>query len=655
MLQNIRDKTSGWFATVILGVLIVPFAFVGVQEYFTQTREQPVAKLGVPPSWWASAPSWWPVGMLWDEVEITQAEFRERFEQERQAQRQQQGERFDARAFDSADNKRKVLETMIDQRAQQLWSQQRRLVVSDAMVRKTIMEIPAFQVDGKFDLQRYRLALATNPPVRTEAQFEQLVREGLQQSLVSSAVGTSNFVTASELARVMALLGERRDVTAIELPAPPADTGPVTAAEMDAWYRANPEDFRAPETVTLEFVELNAATLPAPTLDEAALRERFEREKARFTAQEQRLASHILIEVPKDAPAAAVNAARAKAASLAAQAKAGGDFAALARANSDDPGSKASGGDLGWVTRGTMVGPFEAALFAMSAGQVSEPVRTDFGWHVIQLREAQGGQQQTFEQAREALAAEYLESERERAFNALSSRVVDAVLKNPTSLAPAAREAGLVVQRSAPIARGQGTGVLANPAVQRAAFAQSAIQDGMVSDPIEVGPDHSVLVRVAAHSPARMRPLAEVREQVIAAVRVDRARRAAQQRAAALVARVRGGASIAEVANADGLQLRDLKGVPRGAPVIGEGLSEALFSTPVRAGKVNVASKVLDDGRAVVFVVDRVQPGSLEEVPPPQREAFKGQIADLRGLADVQALVRAMRKGMRIEINEANF
>lgn len=652
MLQTLRDKTSGWMATVILGILIVPFALVGVQEYFTQVREQPVASVRMAPAWWPSAPAWWPVRMLWDDAQVTQAEFRERLEQERQSQRREQGERFDARAFDSIENKRRLLERMVDERVQELWAREHGVAVGNGMVRQTIAQIPAFQVNGRFDLQRYRLALSTMQPPRSEREFEELVRSDLQRGVVVRAVGTSNFVTDSEFARLVALMGERRDVTALEIPAPAADASPVSDAELQAWHRAHPDDFRAQETVSLEYVELNAATLPAPQIDEAQLRERFERERTRFTAQEQRLASHILVEVAKDAPAAAVQAARAEAARLSAQARGGADFAALARASSDDPGSKAAGGDLGWVSRGMMAGPFEDALFSMQAGQVSEPVRTDFGWHVIQVRQVQAGQQQSFEQARGALAAELMESERERAFNALSTRVVDAVLKNPSSLAPAAREAGLQVQRTGPIARGQGAGVVAAPAVQRVAFSETAIQDGMVSDPIEIAPNHSVLIRVAAHSPARALPLAQVREQVARAVRADRARKAQEQRAKAIVARVRPGTTLAQAAAAEGLPApRALTSIPRGAPVLGDGVSEAFFATA--AGKAG--SRVLDDGRAIVFVVDRVQPGTPADLPAPQRDALRQQIAELRGLTDADSLIKAMRRGMRVETDEANL
>ncbi|HEY4582283.1 MAG TPA: SurA N-terminal domain-containing protein, partial [Lysobacter sp.] len=324
MLQTLREKTSGWIATVVLGLLIVPFAFVGVSDYFQQSRERPVASIGAPPTWWAGAPGFWPFSTLWEHQEVTQRDFRDRFEQARQAARQEQGAEFDARAFESVENKREVLDSLIDERVQGLWALRRGVVVSDAMVRGEIARIPAFQRDGKFDLQQYRLAVRTLNPPRTEAQFEQLVREGLADSMLRTNIGASAFVTTSETARLIALLGERRDVSVIRLPAPSPDTAPVAPAEIEAWYRAHLAEYRAPETVTLEYVELNAAAMPLPVVDEAALRQRYEQEKSRFVSAEQRQAAHILITVPAGAAASVDAAAREKAARLAAQARAPG-------------------------------------------------------------------------------------------------------------------------------------------------------------------------------------------------------------------------------------------------------------------------------------------------------------------------------------------
>ncbi|HEY4583614.1 MAG TPA: peptidylprolyl isomerase, partial [Lysobacter sp.] len=333
----------------------------------------------------------------------------------------------------------------------------------------------------------------------------------------------------------------------------------------------------------------------------------------------------------------------------------GADFAALARANSDDTGSKATGGDLGLVGRGALAPAFEKALFSMQPGQVSDPVRTDFGWHVIRLVQVQQGNQESFEQARATLEKELLETGRERRYNELSTKLVDDVLKNPSALAPAARAAGLPLQTVGPIARGQGDGVIAHPQVQRTAFSETAIQQRMVTDPIEVGTDHSVLLRVKDHSPARQRTLAEVRDRVIAAIRADRVTRAAQKRADALVAQVKGGQSLAQVATAQGVPAPEvLAGVPRGAPALAEGVSDAFFATQAPKGRTPVGAKVLPDGTTFVFVVDAIRPGTVSDMGG-DPSILSRQIAQLHGLVEVESMVRALRRGYTIEVNESNL
>ena len=444
MLQKLRDKTSGWIATVILGLLIIPFAFFGLEQYMVQRSNTTVATIQAPPTWWADAPSFWPVSVFWRHEEISVDEFRQRFEQVRQQQRAELGDAFDARDFESAETKRMVLETLIDQRVQAMAAEQAGVVVSDAMVRDAIQAIPAFQVDGRFDPSRYQLALASQVPAQTPAQFDQLVREGLQQSLVTTAIANSNFVTDAELDRLIRLMGERRDVSLLVAPPAAADTTDVSDADVQAWYDAHLADYRAPERVAIEYIELDMAALPAPAAaDEAALRARYQQEQDKFASQEQRHASHILIEVAADADADAQQAAAAEAAEVAGLAAAeGADFTALAARYSDDAGSSAAGGDLGWISRDMMPGPFAEALFALEPGSVSNPVKTDFGWHVIKLHEVKAGARESFEEVRETLAAEQAEADREQAFNDISSQVVDAVLANPGALAPAAEIAG---------------------------------------------------------------------------------------------------------------------------------------------------------------------------------------------------------------------
>lgn len=653
MLQKLRDKTSGWIAGTVLGLLTIPFAFFGMEQYLFQRNDTSAAKIEAPPAWWADAPDWWPATLLWRREVIDGPDFQAAFQKARQSQQAAQGDNFDARAFESPENKRKVLDDLIDERVESMYADEASIAASDAQVKATIEGIPAFQVAGRFDPQQYRMVLASQVPARTPREFQQQIRSDIARLMVPQALVKSGFATQAEVDRLLRLLGERRDATVAVMPAPAPDAGAVSAAEIQSWYDAHAADYRAPETVRFEYVDIDGSSLPAPApADEATLRQRYEQEKSRFVDPEERLASHILVKVDADADAAAQAAAKARAEKLAAEARApGADFAALARAQSDDAGSRDAGGDLGWVTRDTMPKEFEDALYAMEPGSVVGPVKTDFGWHVIKLREVKKGKQTPFEAARDQLAAEQAEADRERAFNDLIGRLVDQVLKNPNSLAAAAKEAGLPVRKAGPVARGEGEGVVANPAVQRAAFSESLIEDGTVSDPVEVGPNHSVLIRVTAHEPERAQPLKQVADRVIAAIRRDRAAKAAEAEAEAILERVKGGASLADIAAEKQWLSSNIPAMPRGLGVPDAETAKAIFALPKPAeGKVSVGKQVLGDGRISLFSVSKVIPGDPAEATDAQKQQLRSQLAENKGVDDAEALLKALRKRMKISV-----
>ncbi|SBV35156.1 Parvulin-like peptidyl-prolyl isomerase [uncultured Stenotrophomonas sp.] len=650
MLQKLRDKTSGWIVTVIMGLLMIPFLFVIDNSYLGGVGGQNVAKVSAPPSWWRSAPSWWPMSFLWSHHEIGNDEFRTRFEQARMQAREQQGDDFDPREFETIENKLAVLDQMIDEQVVRLAAEDARIVIGDATVRDYIASIPAFQRDGKFNAEQYRLTLAQSMPPRTPAMFDQVVRTSLQQSIIPTALAQSGFVTQGESERLLKLLGETRDVEFAILPVPEADTAAVDDAQVKQWYEAHLGDFRQPESVSIEYVELDMASMPpAAAADEATLRQRYEEEKARFVKPEERLASHILIGNSEGA--------EAKAAKLAEEAKQpGADFAALAKANSDDPGSKEAGGDLGWVERGVMVKPFEDALFAMQPGEVSGPVKTEFGYHVLQLRETKGGEGQPFEEVRDQLAAEQLQADTERAFNELSGKLVDLVYKNPTVLESAAEELKLPVQTLGPFSRATASGIAANPAVLRAAFSDALKEDGTVSDPIELGPNRNVMIRVTEHTPEQAIPLEQAREQVIAAVRANRAEEASKKAADALLAKLEGGQTLQALAEGEHLQLLPIPGLPRSAPMPTAAANRAVFTaTPPAGDKPSYGKVMLDDGRYAVFALTKVTPGKLDEVPEPQRAMLKQQLSQIDGAAAAKAYVDGMRKRFKVQVQESQL
>lgn len=652
MLQKLREKTSGWIATVILGLLIVPFAFFGMESYMSQQVDSYAARIAQPPSWWRSAPQVWPVTYLWTFHDIDSQAYRERLEIVRMNMREQQGENFDPKAFESVENKRRILDALIDEQLMKLAAERDGIVISDAEVRESIRKFPDFQVDGAFNADRYQLLLASQNPPMTPRAFEARIRDSLKNELIPSGIARSAFVTDAELDRLMRLLGEHRDVSFVTLPPAAPDAADVTAAQIDAWYKARKSEYRKPETVRLEYVEVDGSALPAPAVDEAALRKRYQEQIAKYSSAEKREVAHILVAVAANASEADKKAAEAKAGKLAAQAKApGADFAALANANSDDAGSKASGGSLGLIAKGGMPGAFDDTAFAMQAGEVRGPVKTDFGWHIIKVNGVQAAVQRPFEDVRAELEKELQEGSRERAFNELTGKLVDAVYRTPTSLEPAAKALGLPLQTTPAFTRAGGPGIASDQKVLRVAFSETMLQDGTASDPIELGPERTVLIRVIDHEPEMAQPLAQVRDAVVAAIHADRQRKAAEAAADALVkaAKAKGLAAAAQEA---GLAVADLNDITRGMPVPSPQAAEAFFNEPrPQSGQTSV-DKVLAGGQYVVFAVRAVRDADIGQITPQERDTLRRQMSMAHGLQAQEAFIRAARAKYSIKVAE---
>jgi len=656
MLQTLRDKASGWLVTVVLGLLMVPFLFVVDSSYFGGIGVQNVGRVAVPPSWWPSAPSWWPLSYLWNHQEISIEESRRHFEQARMLARQQQGEDFDPREFESGENKRAVLEGLIDQKIVQLAADNAHISVSEQAVNAYIGSLPEFQNGGQFSEERYRLILAQSG--YTHGGFKLYVRQNLEQSLMPEVLARSGFVTTTERNRLLALLGETRDVEFVRLPKPQinADEQTIDEAQISQWYQSYTQDFIAPQSVTIEYVELNESSVPPlPLPDEATLRQRYEQEKIRFVTPEQRRASHILIAVPADADAKAQADAGVKAAMLADQARLeGADFAALARENSDDPGSSAQGGNLGWVEPGLMTAAFEQALFALQTGEVSAPVRTEFGFHIIKLHDIQGGEGQRFEQVREQLAAEQEQADLERALNELAGRLVDVTDRSPTILESAAQELGLEMRVLGPFNLQTASGIAAHPAVRRAAFSDILLEDRTVSDLIEIGPNQHVMLRVREHTPEHVQPLEQVRDQVIAAITADQASQQAQVQADAFLAQLaEEGQSLAALAKAHNWPLFPIPQLPRDAQILPPQAEHAVFSAPVPEADRPTYGKVkTEDGSYMLFAITRVTPGNVEQIPAQYQARLQQELGQLDGVAAVQTWTKAMRSRAQVQVRE---
>ncbi len=644
MLQKLREKTtSGWLAFVIVGLLIIPFAFFGVNNYFSAQVATWVAKIEIPAPWWQFGK---------DTREISQDEFRSRFEQYRQRMRQTLGDAYDPRQFDDITVKRQVLDALIEEQLLLIAAERDGVVVPDAVVAREIMNIPAFQVDGRFDQTQYRLLLQSQG--MTISGFERQLREDLVRQLLPNQIARSAFVSDADLDAFIRLRDQRRDIDYLALPVPRDVDEAVTDEQVQAWYADRMDRYRSPERVWLEYVEIDAADIAVPTtLDERTLRDRYEEQRARFVEPEQRLASHILIQVPANADAATEQRARDRAADLARQAREGADFAELAREHSDDIGSRNDGGDIGWIEQGLLDADFERALYALEIGGVSEPVRTSDGWHVILLRDVREGEVQEFAEVRDTLERELLESERERAFSELSGRLLDQTYRDPTSLASAAEALGLELKRTEPFGRDGGTGIAANPAVIEAAFSRDVLEERNISGPIELSPNRIVVVRVAEHEPSEPLPLAEVRDRIEDEIRAERRAEAARKQAETLLARARAGEELAVLAAEVGAQVQQARDVDRVTGGLDRAIMDEAFRLPRPAeGQVSVGSVALGGDSHVLLAVSAVRDGDPTALDATFRSALKQQLARAQSAIEVQAYIDALRRQFPVAVAE---
>jgi peptidyl-prolyl cis-trans isomerase D len=505
LLQKIHDKVTGWIAGIVIFLIGVPFIFWGIDIGFGVTNYAARVDTDDLPFWKPS-------------VKIPLGEV-SRVYQSQLASRQQMF-RGEVPAEMRTEMQDQVLEGFIQREILEQRSKALGYRVSDEQVMKAYEEIPAFQVDGKFSNEaatRLLMSQGISP-----AAFEADQRKELQVLQLQNGIVASAFTTPYELERASTLEAEQRELAWLEVPAARfAELIVPDDAAVQAYYERNKDRFMTPDTVTLKYVELKVDDIAAKVpVTEEALRTYFDSVKERYVEAEKRRGRHILIQVQDDKADAA---ARQKAEEVLAKVNAGGDFAKLAKEFSQDAGSAAQGGDLGWAERSYFVGPFADALFDMKPGEVRGPVRTQFGYHIIRLEEMNAGKQKSFEEARPELEGEYRRQEAEKQFGEQQEKLADKAFESPDNLDAVSRELGLPVLEVAGFTRTEGGGPFgAQPAIIDAAFSDEVL-NGENSQPVELEPGDVVVLRVASRTEPQLKPLAQVREQIVEAIKKDRA------------------------------------------------------------------------------------------------------------------------------------
>ena len=627
MLQSIHDKLKGWLAGVVLGAIGLVFVFWGI-------------------NWTLTAPTY---AAKVNGSEVSANEVRQSYQQQlAQIERQTKGPISDAQRTEI---KKRVLDDYVNGEALVTRADSLGYRVSDQELLAAMAQVPIFQVDGKFD---YAHAVAVlRAQGRSIPEIEALFKRDVKLRQLNSALTLSSFATAAEMKQIRALTKQQRELAWLTVSAAKyaASATPDDAA-LQAYYAAHKHDYMTPETVELRYLEISLAQLAAKvSVDDAQLKAFYDEQKVktpeRFNQPEERRVSHILLSVPDPKEDAAV---KAKAEGIFKRAQAGGDFSALAKEFSQDPGSAAQGGDLGWSERKVWVAPFADAAYSMKADEIRGPVKTQFGYHILKLVGIKPATVKTFEQSKADLAIEYRRNEAEKLFNNAQDQLADAALQNAADIDVVARKAGLPVLEVPKFSRIDGGGALGKvPAVIEAAFSQDVL-DGRLSQIVEVEKGRGVVLRATNHQLPQQKPLDAVRTEVVAAWKTQRGTELAAAAARDAVKRLTAGESWDAVAKSLNATVLPPKFVARADATVPMEIRSTAFGEPKPSSpKPIYADTRLANGDTAVIAMTAVreEPGDPKQRDLDLRRQLAAQIAS----TEAQGYATAARAAAKVTLN----
>ena len=592
MLQTMRDRLQG---PVILGLLVilgVAFAVWGisVRQFSGDSSDPTLASVG--------------------RQKITMAQFHQEYDRSYQYLVQMQGDNFRPDSIDQGKFRVDVLQNMVNRALLLQYAHRMGYRTTDASLFEAINQIPRFQDGEHFSVDVYKARLQAEG--RSAESFESELRQELTAEQLHDAVQVTAFVTPRQVEQQWQMDHQTRSYRLVHIDPASEPAGDLSPAQIQAYYNAHQNDFRTPQRIRLSYVEFAQDKLPvvAPPKPDV-LRMIYDAQKAtEFAITEERRAAHILITNGAD-PAAS----QKKAAGLVQQIRSGGDFAALARQYSEDTSSKDNGGDLGWERRGSINPEFEQALFSLQVGAVSEPVKTKFGWDIIKLVDVHPGGIKPFEDpdVQRSLMATYQKRDAVKRFQDGLDKLSEMAFENPTSLDPVAKALGLAVQSTDWITPQGGTGLAANPALVKAAFAPDVFQDGDNSKPIAVAPKDLVVIRRLDAAPPRLQALNEVSEDIRKRLQAQHATDLASAQGQQIVDGVKAGHSLDAVAAQLKLSAQAPKTIARDDNSIGPAVTDGLFRLPAPTDKLpSLVAVTAKDGS-----VDVVQLLSVGTTPAP--------------------------------------
>jgi peptidyl-prolyl cis-trans isomerase D len=622
MLQNIREKFTGWIAISILALIGVTFIFVGGAN-FAFIGSNYAAKV--------------------DDVEIGLGQFEAAYRDELQRNPEYAQLPEDIRV----QLRQNILEGLIQQRVIDNYLVEAGYQMGDAQITAMIQQVPEFQVDGKFDLETYRSLLAQNG--YEPADFERAQRVSLRREQLQRAIRGSAIMSPAAYRRYLNLAAEQRIVRLATLdPEIAAADLTVTDDMVAAYYDNNPTLYQLPESADVEYVEIQRSDVAQTlTITEQELVEYYEYNQDRYQQDEQRQASHILILFGDDEAAA-----EATATDLVARIAAGESFEELAKEYSEDGGTSDRGGDLGTLTRTQLPGDLGAAIFSMSEGAIEGPVKSDFGFHVVRLDKILESGPLPLDQVRAELTAELQDQKAENLFLELERKLSDALFDAP-DIRALAEAVGVEVKTVSGFTR-EGGGPLGDDfAVINAIFDEAVLSGEQMSEIIEIDASRSAVFAVTQHRPATRQALDDVRDAVESTLKIQKAEELMVARAEEMLTALEAGADFAEAAAAIGATAEEPVLMSRNMQDADQFISVAVFTAVKPSQDMPTAGSTRNGvGGYTVYSIESVIPGRPEVVPVEQRDQGKLQLTDQIGVGEYVAFMQELRENAEIIINE---
>ena len=628
MLQNFRDFASKRYVRIFFALfLVIPFGLFGIDYYFkAPVGGDTIASVG--------------------SQRIGQAEFDNAIRQQAEVYRQQFRGQFDASLMDNPEVRRAVLDRLVNEKLVVIGAERAGIRMTDKELAQRIASEPFFQVDGRFDKDRYE-QLARSQNLSTLGLDERL-RADYRQRQFRDSIAETAFVPKSTLDSFIRLSEQTREVSVVNLtPEGFIAKVKITPEQVKSYYDAHNAEFTTPERARVEYVEmsLDAVAAKAAVKPEDVKQVYDEEVKAgKHGQKEERRASHILIAAPADGKAEERKAAEAKAKDIADRVRKNpASFAEVAKKESQDPGSAVQGGDLGFFGRGAMVKPFEDAAFGAKKNEIIGPVASDFGYHVIRVTDIKAEKIRTLAEASPEIEANLKKQGAARNFAASAEEFSNLVYEQSTSLKPAADKMNLAVLVSPWITKGvPSVPVLGNPKLQAEIFSDNTIKAKRNTAAVEVAPNDLVAARIVEHKPAELRPLDAVKADI---------ERRLQREEALKLAKADGEAKLAQLqAGKDaGLKWPAVLGVNRQKP---GGLFPAVIDKVFRADAKKLPAYVGVETPMGYSLVQVSKVIDIDKVDDKQREALAARLKDAVAAEELESTLASLRGRVGVSVRK---